>query len=144
MTSTPPIGSLAPKTPLSTPSTGSSATATGSSSLDQDTFLKLLVAQLKYQDPSKPTDSSQFLAQTAQFTLVEKMEALAKSQEQLVSTSQLSSATALVGTKVTYLQEGVSHTGTVSGVSISGGVPTLLVGDKKVELSQVSKVETGA
>ena len=29
---------------------------------DQDTFLKLLVAQLKYQDPSNPADSTQFLA----------------------------------------------------------------------------------
>ena len=34
----------------------------------QDAFLKLLVAQLKYQDPSKPADSTQFMAQTAQFT----------------------------------------------------------------------------
>ena len=40
---------------------------------DQDTFLKLLVAQLKYQDPSNPADSTQFLAQTAQFTQVEKL-----------------------------------------------------------------------
>ena len=140
--STTPIGSLTPATPATTSTTGTSGS--GGSSLDQDTFLKLLVAQLKYQDPSKPTDSSQFLAQTAQFTLVEKMEALAKSQEQLVTTSELSSATALVGTRVTYLQEGVSASGTVTGVSISNGVPTLLVGDKKVELSQVSKVETAS
>ena len=68
------------------------------------------------------------------------MEALAKSQSELVTTSQLSSATSLVGTDVTYLQSGVSSTGTVTGVSISNGVPTLLVGDTKVELSQVSKV----
>ena len=35
-------------------------------------FLKLLVAQLKYQDPSKPMDSSEFMAQNAQLTALEK------------------------------------------------------------------------
>jgi len=44
---------------------------------DKDTFLKLLVAQLKYQNPMEPVDSSQFMAQTAQFTMVEKLEAMA-------------------------------------------------------------------
>lgn len=136
---TAPIGSFTPPT-TTTGATGT-AGATGNNQLDKDAFLKLLVAQLKYQDPSKPADSSEFLAQTAQFTLVEKMEDLAKSQATLASSSQLSSATSLVGTTITYLQSGVSHTGTVSGVSISDGVPTLLVGDTKVELSQVSKVE---
>ena len=46
--------------------TGSTKPVTKSDSLsDKDTFLKLLVAQLKYQDPSNPADSTQFLAQTA-------------------------------------------------------------------------------
>ena len=138
MTSSSPIGSF---TPTTTTTTTSTTSTTGSSDMGKDTFLKLLVAQLKYQDPDKPADSSQFLAQTAQFSLVEKMEDLAKSQATLASSSQLSSATALVGTSITYLQKGVSATGTVTGVSISDGVPTLLVGDDKVDLSQVSKVE---
>lgn len=137
---TTPIGSLT-STTTAADTSSSAATTTGSDSLGKDTFLKLLVAQLKYQDPDKPADSSQFLAQTAQFTLVEKMEALATSEAQVANSAQLSSATSLVGTSVTYLQKGVSTTGTVSGVSISDGVPTLLVGDTKVDLSQVSKVE---
>ena len=44
---------------------------------DKDMFLQLLVAQMRYQDPTNPTDSSQFLAQSAQFTALEKMEAVA-------------------------------------------------------------------
>ena len=95
MTSSSPIGSF---TPTPTTTTTSTTSTTGSSDLGKDTFLKLLVAQLKYQDPDKPADSSQFLAQTAQFSLVEKMEDLAKSQATLASSSQLSSATALVRT----------------------------------------------
>ena len=45
--------------------------------MDKDTFLKLLVAQLKYQDPLSPADPQQFLAQSAQFTTVEKLEEIA-------------------------------------------------------------------
>ena len=140
-----PIGSL-PASPPTAPSSGttSSTSSTSNDTLDTNTFLKLLVAQLKYQDPSNPTDSSQFLAQTAQFTLVEKMQALASSQEELVKTSSLTSATSLVGTKITYLQSGVSSTGIVTGVSISNGVPTLMVGSTAVDLSEVSKVESAS
>ena len=47
-------------------------------------FLQLLVAQMRYQDPMNPTDSSEFLAQTAQFTALEKMQTVADQTSQLV------------------------------------------------------------
>jgi flagellar basal-body rod modification protein FlgD len=53
--------------------TPASTQASSDNQIDKDTFLKLLVAQLKYQDPMSPADSTQFLAQTAQFTMVEKL-----------------------------------------------------------------------
>src|SRR5687768_16764078 len=65
---------------------------------DQDVFLKLLVAQLKYQDPSKPADSTAFLSQTAQFTQVEKLGEIAE----MLGAQQLIGASALVGRTVTY------------------------------------------
>ena len=43
------------------------------SGFDKDMFLQLLVAQLKYQNPMEPMDSSQFMAQNAQYTTVEKL-----------------------------------------------------------------------
>lgn len=39
---------------------------------DKNTFLKLLVAQLKYQDPMNPADGIQFVTQLAQFTSLEQ------------------------------------------------------------------------
>src|SRR5581483_10586188 len=39
-------------------------------SLDYDAFLRLLIAQMKNQDPTKPTDPSQFVAQLASFSSV--------------------------------------------------------------------------
>ena len=112
---------------------------------DKDMFLKLLVAQMKYQDPSKPTDASAFLAQTAQFTLVEKMGALADAQEATAATSQLQAATGLVGSTVTWSAEDADgnttdHTGVVDAVTIKGGVPSLSVGGTALSLTDITKV----
>ena len=48
----------------------------GSKDLGKDTFLKLLVAQLKYQNPMSPTDGTEFLAQSAQFTSLESLQSI--------------------------------------------------------------------
>ena len=67
--------------PFSTPNDPAAATNTSSLG-DENTFLQLMVAQMKYQDPMNPTDSSQFLSQTAQFTALEKMTSVA---DQMIS-----------------------------------------------------------
>ena len=52
---------------------GPSTTVSGSNKLGKDEFLKLLVAQLKNQDPSSPLKPEEFAAQLAQFTSVEQL-----------------------------------------------------------------------
>ena len=69
---------------------------------DKEMFLQLLVAQMKYQDPMNPTDSSQFLAQSAQFTALEKMQDVADKTAQLVSAQVAFGASGLVGRQVTW------------------------------------------
>ncbi|MGW4945238.1 flagellar hook assembly protein FlgD [Actinoplanes sp. NPDC004185] len=109
---------------------------------DQDTFLKLLVAQLKYQDPSNPADSTQFLAQTAQFTQVEKLGQIAD----MMQAQQLIGASALVGRTVTYQDaNGMTQTGVVTKTKLNGdSEPTLVVGNTDVQLSKVTEVQQTA
>src|SRR5918993_5598807 len=70
--------------------------------MGKDTFLKLLVAQMRYQDPSKPVDSSQMIAQTATFTQVEKLEQIATMGATSLVLQEHAAAGAMVGRTVTY------------------------------------------
>jgi flagellar basal-body rod modification protein FlgD len=143
--SSPISGNVSKDFDVNRPSTSlyTSATTTGGGGVkklgDQDTFLKLLVAQLKYQDPSKPADSTAFLAQTAQFTQVEKLGAIAD----MLSSQQLIGASSLVGRTVIYQDAtGASLTGVVTSTKLNGdSEPMLVVGNMDVPLSKVTEVQ---
>ncbi|MCI2240606.1 hypothetical protein MN205_19275 [Kineococcus sp. TRM81007] len=123
-----------------------SAKAADKTAEDKDTFLKLLVAQLRYQDPSKPVDSTQFIAQTAQFSSLEAMQDMAKSYTQMLSGQDKLQASALIGQTVSYVgPDGTTVTGvvrsasfTTSSVGGTGGEPVLDVNGTKVVLSKVT------
>ena len=75
--------------PTSTASAAKAATGFAAS-LNADTFLKLLVAQLKNQDPTKPMDSTEYVSQIATLSQVEqgaktnqKLDAQARRQQRL-------------------------------------------------------------
>jgi flagellar basal-body rod modification protein FlgD len=130
-----------------TPTTGTGSTPATSpvKSLDQSAFLKLLVAQLKYQDPSKPMDANQMMAQTATFTQVEKLSALVTAQQSLVSAQHIQTASAMVGRTVAYTtSDGLTATGVVTSAKLTGSDPTLKVGNKDVPLSSVTEVRSSA
>src|SRR3954451_12771987 len=123
----------------STAAAGSSPAADKTKELgDKDTFLKLLVAQLKYQDPSNPADSTQFLAQTAQFTQVERLGDIAKE----LKSQRLVGASSLVGHTVTYMDaNGAQLSGVISAAKLNGdSEPMLRMGNTDVQLSKVMEV----
>ena len=112
----------------------------GATSLDKDTFLKLLVAQLRFQNPLNPSDPTEFMSQTAQFTLVEQMENMAKAQASVTLSTQLSTASNMVGKQITWLEKGKPATGIVDSAKIVDGVPVLMVGKTQVPLTTIQTV----
>ena len=112
----------------------------GPTSLDKDTFLKLLVAQLRFQNPLNPSDPTEFMSQTAQFTLVEQMENMAKAQASVTLSTQLSTASNMVGKQITWLEKGKPATGIVDSAKIVDGVPVLMVGKTQVPLTTIQTV----
>src|ERR671927_1263899 len=90
--------------------------------MGKDVFLKLLVAQMRYQDPSNPVDSSQMMAQTATFTQVEKLEELAKQNAAMLVLQEASTAGAMVGRTATYTDtDGAEVTGKITSVRLAQG-----------------------
>ncbi|WP_292676737.1 flagellar hook capping FlgD N-terminal domain-containing protein [Nocardioides sp.] len=119
---------------------GLSTTATASSD-DKDMFLQLLVAQMKYQDPMNPTDSADFLSQSAQFTSLEKMQLVAEQTAMLLGAQMAFGASSLVGRSVSYtLEDGTEGTGTVHGVSFGDEGPVLDVDGVEVPIANVLAV----
>jgi flagellar basal-body rod modification protein FlgD len=107
----------------------------------KDTFLKLLVAQLKFQNPLSPADSTEFMAQTAQFTMVEKLEELARQSAQLLSGERIQAANAMIGRQVSWTDpSGVDKTGVVSGVRLDNLGPVLRVDGADVAPETVKEV----
>ena len=121
------------------------STGAGSASADKDMFLKLLVAQMKYQDPMNPTDSSEFLAQSAQFTALEKMSTTAEQVTQLVGLQMAFGASSLVGRTVSYpMEDGTSVSGAVSSVTFTSTGPILTVDGVEVAFTDVTSVGDGS
>jgi flagellar basal-body rod modification protein FlgD len=128
--------------------TSTAATGAAKTKEDKDMFLKLLVAQLKYQDPSKPADTTAFMAQTAQFSALETMQEVATSSGSMVAAQNKLQASAFVGQTVTYTaDDGTSKSGVVKSASFTAqsaggtnGEPVLNVDGVSVVLSKVSGV----
>lgn len=117
------------------------ASTESDNSLGQDAFLKLLVAQLKYQDPMNPADGAEFIAQTAQFTVVEKLSAMQTQGEAAIVSQQQMQAISLVGKQVSYLNAaGQPAQGVVESAQFTPGGQTLTIDGEKVLLGSVSEV----
>ena len=127
--------------------TGATYSATNSvergDQMGKDTFLKLLVAQMKYQDPGNPADTNQLMSQTATFSQVEKLEQLAKQNASMLALQRSSSAGAMVGQTVTYTDgTGAATTGVVTSVRLGTDAAEAVatIGGVSVPLGRITDV----
>lgn len=99
--------------------------------LGKDDFLKLLVAQLKYQDPSNPTDMNAMTGQMTQFGILEQLTNLAKDGAATKTSLERTHAVELLGRTVTYVDaSGAQVEGLVESVDTAGASPTITVGGR--------------
>jgi flagellar basal-body rod modification protein FlgD len=119
-------------------------TATKPKELGKDTFLQLLVEQMRYQDPMAPTDNAQMIAQLAQFSSLEQMNNLNEKFETLsgnIDQLNFLSASSMIGKHVAGIgADGSTITGEVSGVTMKGSIVYLNVGDKQLSMAGVQSI----
>lgn len=109
--------------------------------LDKDAFLRLLITQLRNQDPLSPVEDKDFIAQLAQFSSLEQMYNLTSGFGTLIEYQASVKAFAMIGKQVEFLDsQGGQSTGKVGGVVFEDGQPVLEVGSSKVSLGDVIRV----
>ncbi|MBB5764837.1 flagellar basal-body rod modification protein FlgD [Methylorubrum rhodesianum] len=102
--------------------------------MNADTFLKLLMAQLQNQDPTKPMDSTEYVGQLATFSQVEQATKTNQKLDSLLTSSFLNQADAIIGRTLTSA-DGLT-TGTVQSVRVTGdGVMAKLADGREMLLA---------
>lgn len=99
------------------------------SQLDKDDFLKLLVTQLRYQNPLEPMDNNEYIAQLAQFSSLEQMQNL---NLQVANLSAIST----IGKSASAIVEQSEIKGVITGIAFSEGTVSLIIdtGDSEVKV----------
>jgi len=107
--------------------------------LGRDDFLKILITQLAYQDPTSPMQDKEFIAQMAQFSSLEQMTAMAKDFAKLTAMVSGSEASSSLGKNVELLEGERLIQGMVQAVT-RGETPQVLVNGTFYNWDKVSKV----
>jgi flagellar basal-body rod modification protein FlgD len=128
--------------------TGTGSALSGNSSIGLQDFLKILISQLSFQDPLKPMDNQQFMAQMAQFTALEQSQQLNTKMDALLSTQASLQSVGLIGRTVDVTTQTGTLSGTVVALSLSGSQPSISVRDSNgtvtpnLSLDQITAVRT--
>jgi flagellar basal-body rod modification protein FlgD len=114
---------------------------TGGQQMGSNDFLKLLTTEMQNQDPMKPMDDTQSVAQLAQFSALSSTQELNKSFQNFQSNFGVMQASGLIGKKVTVVSTDATGnssniTGTVGSIAVQNGVPYFtMTGSNGKELS---------
>jgi flagellar basal-body rod modification protein FlgD len=113
--------------------------------MGKDEFLKLLVTQLQHQDPTKPMEDREFIAQMAQFSSLEQMLNMNNSMEKFVSNLSFQGSYDLLGREVSVETLGADGemgvvSGTVDAVSRNETGAMVTINGQKYPISSVTRV----
>ncbi len=112
--------------------------------LGKDDFLKLLITELKYQDPLNPASDKEFIAELAQFSSLEQMTSINSNIQSLVTLqnlNQINFAVNLVNHNIIGKDDsGKNVEGMVQNVSFADGQTYLVVNGVNVNLKNIIKI----
>ena len=122
----------------------------GISQLTSEDFLKMLITQLENQDPTQPMTNEELLNQIsmmrdlqANMELSETLKSMSEALTANLVSQQLSAAASLIGKIVTgKTKDGQEITGVVDRAFLQDGKIYVGIGDEKLELSDITKIET--
>ncbi|MEH6461574.1 flagellar hook assembly protein FlgD [Chitinimonas sp. JJ19] len=119
----------------------SSSSALQGAGLGLQDLLKILLTQLTYQDPLKPMDNQEFVAQIAQFSSLESSQQLNNKLDQLLSMQATSQTVGLLGKTVDVGTAGGMISGQVTALSLADGEPKITV--RKADGQTVAGIAMG-
>jgi flagellar basal-body rod modification protein FlgD len=132
------ISSLVSNSATSVPAAAANQDST-LSSFNSQTFLQLLVAQLKYQDPMNPTDPSQLLSQTAQMYSVTALNEMESNQQTAEASQATIDGTSLIGKSITATAtDGSAVIGQATQVNVTSSGPQIVLTEADGTTSTVS------
>ncbi len=137
------IPGLTSITPAASSFLDGTPTAAPRQQLNQDDFLKLLTTQLSNQDPLKPMEDTQFIAQMAQFSSLQQATTLTKDFEAFSSAQKISSAQNLLAKTVSLTSDDTVVSGLVSEVRIRNGGAQIIVNGNSYDPSTVTSITSG-
>lgn len=111
------------------------------SELDRDAFLKLLVAQLRHQDPLNPSDPDDFIATTAQFTTIEELQKMSEQSAASNLNTSLTTAGNLIGREISVIDaNGARFTAEVNRAQVASGDVVLVTDSGSFTLDQIVEI----
>lgn len=141
---------VANSTSVNTQSTAATKATEPSNELGKDAFLRILVTQMKNQNPLEPLKDTEFIGQMAQFSSLEQLTNLNTTMNKFVGgqgNSSLSDYADLIGKKVSYEQtengEVKSGEGIIKAISMKNGevVFELQDLDTKLPIGSIQRIE---
>ena len=121
------------------------STKTSGTNLGYDDFLKLLSAEMQYQDPLEPTSNTDYVAQMATFSQLEASLSMKDSLSASSEQTQKNAAMALVGKEVVVTDEDSDsgyYSGKVDYISFKDGKIQLSINEKMYDYSSIYSVST--
>ena len=108
-----------------------------------DDFLKMLIAEMRHQDPLSPMDNSQILQQISQIREIKSNDELSETLESLFLGQNVANASGMIGKWVMKVGEDdiVQLVGRVERVMIENGVPKLNVEGFDLDMKNTSKMQ---